>query len=96
MRCRYGGNGGAPKPNEIMQVMLGEHDVKISYWKAWRSREIALDNSQGSSSGSYNLIPNYLNQLVVANPGTISHLETNFQTGIGHRFKYLFLALGLL
>lgn len=95
MRSRYVGNGGGPpKPNEIMQVMLGDHDVKISYWKAWRSREIALDNSQGSSAASYNLLPNYLRQLVLANPGTISHLETNFKTGFGHRFKYLFLALG--
>ncbi|RID45841.1 hypothetical protein BRARA_I02536 [Brassica rapa] len=94
MRSRYVGNGGAPRPNEIMQVMLGDHDVKISYWKAWRSREVALEYSQGSSGASYKLLPDYLQRLVVANPGTISQLETQFQAGVGHRFKYLFLALG--
>ena len=34
MRSRYVGIGGAPRPKEIMQVMLGDHDVNISYWKA--------------------------------------------------------------
>lgn len=30
MRSRYVGNGGAPRPNEIIQVMLGDLDVNIS------------------------------------------------------------------
>lgn len=96
MRPRYVGNGGAPRSNEIMQVMLGDHDVKISYWKAWRSREIALDYAKGSSGASYKLLPDYLHRLVVANPGTISEMETHFEAGVGHRFKYLFLLLVLL
>lgn len=94
MRSRYVGVGGPPKPNEIMQVMRGDHDVNISYWKAWRSREVAQDNARGSSVHSYKLLPDYLNRLGVANPGSIFQMETHFQEGVGHRFKFLFLAFG--
>ena len=93
MRSRYAGNSGPPRPNEIIQVMLGDHNVNISYWKAWRSREVALDYAKGSSGESYKLLPDYLQRLVVANPGTITHMETQFEAGFGHRFKYMFLAL---
>ncbi|KAL0740981.1 hypothetical protein Bca4012_082494 [Brassica carinata] len=93
MRSRYVGNGGAPRPNEIIQVMLGDLNVNISYWKAWRSREIALEYAQGSSGASYKLLPDYLQRLALANPGTITEMETEFQAGFGYRFKYMFLAL---
>ena len=93
MRSRYAGNSGPPRPNEIIQVILGDHNVNISYWKAWRSREVALDYAKGSSGESYKLLPDYLQRLVVANPGTITHMETQFEAGFGHRFKYMFLAL---
>ena len=94
MRSRYLGNGAAPRPNEIMQVMLGDHDVNISYWKAWRAREVALDNAKGSSGASYNLLPDYLQRLVASNPGTLSQMETELEEGVGERFKYMFLAMG--
>lgn len=92
MRSRYVGNGGVLRP-EIIQVMLGDLHVNISYWKVWRSREVALEYAQGSSGASYKLLPEYLQRLVVANPGTITEMETKFQAGFGYRFKYMFLAL---
>ncbi|KAF2556311.1 hypothetical protein F2Q68_00013327 [Brassica cretica] len=45
MKARFSGTGGGPRPSEIMQVMQGDHDVHISYWKAWRSREVALETN---------------------------------------------------
>lgn len=93
MKSRYVGIGGAPRPKEIMQVMLGDHDVNISYWKAWQSREVALDYAKGSSCASYMMLPDYLDRLVLANPGTLSEMVTEFEGGVGHMFKYMFLAL---
>ena len=81
-------------PGEIRQVMQGDHNVRISYWKAWRSRQIALDFAKGSSGASFNLIPDYLKQLVQANPGTKTALHTEFEDGVGQRFKYLFISIG--
>lgn len=91
---KFAGNGNGPRPNEIRQVMLGDHNVRISYWKAWRSREIAKEYTKGSSGSSYNLLPDYLDRLVVANPGTLTEIHSAYEEGIGHRFKYMFLALG--
>lgn len=65
LKSRFAGQGSGPRPNEIIQVMLGDHDVRISYWKAWRSREVALEYAKGSCVSSYKLLPDYLHRLVV-------------------------------
>ncbi|CAG7874561.1 unnamed protein product, partial [Brassica rapa] len=57
MKGKFIGRGGGPRPNDIRQAMQGDHDVHISYWKAWRSRQVALDYAKGSSGASYNLLP---------------------------------------
>lgn len=48
---------------------------------------------KGACGGSYNLLPAYLEKLVVANPGTIAEIHTEYSEDIGHKFKYMFLAL---
>lgn len=94
IKTRFAGQGSGPRPNEIIQLMLGDHDVRISYWKAWRSREVALDYAKGSCATSYTMLPDYLQRLVLANPGTLAEIHTIYDAGVGHRFKYMFLALG--
>lgn len=94
LKSRFAGQGSGPKPNEIIQFMLADHNVRISYWKAWRSREVALEYSKGSSGQSYTLLPDYLHKLVDANPGTLAEIHTVYDARVGHRFKYMFLALG--
>lgn len=94
LKSRFTGSGSGPKPNEIIQIMLVDHNIRISYWKAWRSREVALEYAKGATGTSYKLLPQYLHQLVQANPGTLAEMHTVYQAGVGHRFKYMFLALG--
>lgn len=94
MRARFVGNGMGPRPNEIVQVMLGDHNVRISYWMAWRSREVAKEYAKRSPGSSYNLLPDYLNRPVLANPGTLAEIHTENDPTIGDRFKYMFLAVG--
>ncbi|KAL0713269.1 hypothetical protein Bca4012_020247 [Brassica carinata] len=93
MKARFNGSGSGPKPGEIRQVMQGDHDVRISYWKAWRSRETALEYAKGNSRGSYNLLPDYLRKLTEANPGTLAEIETEYNDRIRNRFKYMFLSM---
>lgn len=94
LRQQFSGTGVGPRPREIRQVMRGDHAVNISYWKAWRSREVAVDIAKGSCGASYQSLPAYLERLVAANPGTIGHIHTEYVEDVGHRFKYMFLAMG--
>ncbi|RIA04115.1 hypothetical protein BRARA_K01685 [Brassica rapa] len=94
MRSKFGGSCGGPKPREIRQMMRGDHDVDISYWKAWRSRDVAIDKAKGTSQSSYRQLPDYLHRLAAANPGTITELLTEPVEGGASRFKYMFVAFG--
>lgn len=94
MKNKFAGLGGGPKPREIRRMMRGDHNVSISYWKAWRSRDLAVDNGQGSCNASYVQLPYYLNELVNANPGTVADLHTESNDHGGQRFKYMLLAMG--
>ncbi|XP_013705009.1 uncharacterized protein LOC106408865 [Brassica napus] len=94
MKTKYCGIGAGPKPREIRKMMRGDHDVSISYWKAWKSHDLAIDNCQGKCTDSYMQLPAYLHNLVLANPGTIADLHTERSQDGENLFKYMFLALG--
>lgn len=94
MKSKFAGNGIGPRPREIKMMMRGDHDVSISYWKAWKSRELAVDNGHGTCNASYIKLSVYLNNLVLENPGSLANLHTEQTEAGGHRFKYMFLALG--
>ncbi|RID77823.1 hypothetical protein BRARA_A00703 [Brassica rapa] len=94
LKQQFTGTGVGPRPGEIRQVMRGDHAVNISYWKAWRSREAAVEFAKGSCGASYQSLPNYLQRLIEANPGTLAHLDTEYVEGVGRRFKYMFIAMG--
>ncbi|CAN7077239.1 unnamed protein product, partial [Brassica oleracea var. botrytis] len=55
--------------------------------KAWRSRDLAVDNGQGTCNASYVQLPYYLNELVTANPGTVADLHTESNDQGGERFN---------
>ncbi|WZY94180.1 hypothetical protein YC2023_066509 [Brassica napus] len=66
MKSKFAGNGIGPRPREIKMMMRGDHDVSISYWKAWKSRELAVDNGHGTCNASYIKLSVYLNNLATA------------------------------
>ncbi|XP_048613401.1 uncharacterized protein LOC106442605 [Brassica napus] len=94
LRQQFTGKGVGPRPREIRQVIGGDHAVNISYWKVWRSREAAVEFAKGSCGASYQSLPNYLQRLIEANPGTLAHLDTDYVESVGRRFKYMFIAMG--
>lgn len=89
MKTKFAGLGGGPKPGEIRRMMRGDHNVSISYWKSWRSRDLAVDNGQGNCIDSYSKLHAYLNNLVAANPGTLAAFHTESTEQGGGRFKYI-------
>lgn len=93
LKNKFGATGSGPKPREIRHMMRGDLNVNISYWKAWRSRDVAMENTKDSDVTAYAKLPDYLNKLVKSNPGSLVELCTEPQQNGGHRFKYLFVAL---
>lgn len=94
MQSKFVGIKKGPTPAGIRKILLDDFHVNVSYWKAWRAREIAMEQAHGSMAGSYALIPAYLSLLQNANPGKICCLETVTNPFGGTRFKYCFVAYG--
>lgn len=76
-------------PNDIISDMMENYGVSVSYEKAWRSREKAIEMVRGKPDKSYSLLPMFLYMLSKTNPGSIVDLETDGKD----RFKYLYMAV---
>ncbi|KAL0761523.1 hypothetical protein Bca101_077673 [Brassica carinata] len=83
-----------PRPGALREMMRTDHSVPISYWTAWKSREISIENGRRNVGAAYSTLPSYLQQLAVANPGTLVALETSKGPCSVQSFKYLFLSFG--
>ncbi|XP_024013032.1 uncharacterized protein LOC112081428 [Eutrema salsugineum] len=93
MRSKYGVEGRGPQAFELQHLCRQEFSLHISYWKAWRAREIAMDKALGSAMGSYALVPTYFKLLKQANPNSVTGIKTEVDNTGVERFKYLFFSL---
>ncbi|XP_024004127.1 uncharacterized protein LOC112081587 [Eutrema salsugineum] len=92
IQTRFVAGQRGPGPIEIQRIMLQEFQVNISYWKAWRCREVAVEKAFGSVSGSYSLLPSYLENLRSSNPGSVCKTEFQLDKNGSKRFKYMFIS----
>ncbi|KAJ4717563.1 MuDR family transposase [Melia azedarach] len=90
IKARCDGVARSYRPGSIREDILKQFGVNISYDKAWRAREYALQSVKGSLDESFSLLPAYCEMLEKKNPGTVTHIETD---SLNH-FKYFFMALG--
>ncbi|XP_038713386.1 uncharacterized protein LOC120007256 [Tripterygium wilfordii] len=89
IKGKYDGVGRSYRPKDIIQDVRTEFGVNITYDKAWRSREHALESIRGSPELSFAYLPHYCAELEKNNPGTITRIESDKE----NMFKYFFLAL---
>lgn len=94
MRARYSRGGRGPSQGSLRRTLLAELSVNVSCWKAWRSRELAMDMAKGSAAGSYGILPKYRHMLKKENSGTVTDLRTELAGNGDARFKFCFIALG--
>lgn len=94
LQSRFVGIKKGPTTAVIRKILLDEFHVNVSYWKAWRARELAMEQAMGTMAGSYSLIPAYLGLLQASNEGTLCFIEQNDDSEGGTRFKYCFVAYG--
>jgi len=93
VRTKYLGVGRGPRPNELRKMLRDEFNLNVSYLKAWRAQEIAMDNAMRSAMGSYTLIQPYFKLPLETNPNSLVALDTEkYNKGV-ERFRYLFFAL---
>ena len=77
-------------PKEIQDDLKRELGVDVGYSKAWRAKEAALNNINGTFEESYAMLPKYCNDLVNTNPGTTAFVEKTEDK----KFKRMFVAFG--
>lgn len=94
LQSRFVGIKKGPTAAAIRKILLDEFHVNVSYWKAWRAREMAMEHAMGTMVGSYALIPPYLALLQSSNVGTVCYLESTDEEEGGTRFQYCFVAYG--
>ena len=75
-------------PRAIMCDMKTKYGVEMSYQKARRAKERALDHINGSHEDAYKYLPKYCQEIERSNPGSIVKLEVNPET---NQFKRLFI-----
>lgn len=92
MQSHFVGIKRGPNPAGIRKFLLDDYHISISYWKAWRAREVAMENSLGLMFGSYAIFPAYIGLLQQTNPGSLCFTEHVDDPDGAMRFKYQFIA----
>ncbi|KAA0037431.1 uncharacterized protein E5676_scaffold1582G00160 [Cucumis melo var. makuwa] len=83
-------NDNAPcRPSEVINYMKINHGVNVSYDKAWRGREIALNFIRRTLEDSYVMLSAFSDALIQNKPITYTAEEANDED----QFKYYFMAL---
>ena len=72
MESMFKMNDKAPcRPSDYINYMKINHRVNVSYDKAWRGREIALNSIRGTPEDSYAMLATFTDALIMNNPGII-------------------------
>jgi len=77
-------------PKEIQEDLKHELNVDVTYSKAWRVKELAIMNINGTYEESYSKLPKYCEDLVNVNPGTIAFIKSTEEL----KFKRMFISFG--
>lgn len=78
------------KPKDFIHDLKLDMNIDISYRRAWRGRQLALESNQGCPKASFSQLPLYCHNLKIANRGTVTHIQTDDASC----FKNLFIGFG--
>ncbi|XP_071700443.1 uncharacterized protein [Rutidosis leptorrhynchoides] len=80
------------KANDIRADIGSRFGVSISYNQAWRAKCHTLQMLRGSSEESYQMLPIYLHNIKIHNPGSVTNLITDKE----NRFLMCYYSLGVV
>ncbi|XP_074319857.1 uncharacterized protein LOC141656735 [Silene latifolia] len=64
------------KPKDIVNDIKEEYGIQLNYFQAWRGKEIAKEQLQGSYKDAYSQLPNFCEKIVESNPGSVATFTT--------------------
>ncbi|CAI9293998.1 unnamed protein product [Lactuca saligna] len=76
------------KPKDIVTDIKEQYGVQLNYFQAWRGKEIAKEQLQGSYKEAYGQLPYFCDQIMETNPGS----RVTFNTKDDSSFHRLFLS----
>ncbi|XP_062104027.1 uncharacterized protein LOC133815175 [Humulus lupulus] len=76
--------------NNIREDINNDYGIELSYGKAWRCREMALEYVRGTLEASYEKLPSYMFMLQQKNIRMLIDFFIEYD-----RFKYCFFSVGL-
>ncbi|CAK9170131.1 unnamed protein product [Ilex paraguariensis] len=79
------------KPKDIASDIKREYGIQLNYSQAWRAKEIAREQLQGSYKEAYNLLPFFCEKILETNPGSQATFTTKEDSSF-HRFFVSFHA----
>ncbi|XP_021640245.2 uncharacterized protein LOC110635274 [Hevea brasiliensis] len=79
------------RPKDIADDIKREYGIQLNYSQAWRAKEIAREQLQGSYKEAYNQLPFFCERIKETNPGSIATFSTKDDSSF-HRFFVSFHA----
>ncbi|VVA35383.1 PREDICTED: MuDR family transposase [Prunus dulcis] len=79
------------KPKDIADDIKREYGIQLNYSQAWRAKEIAREQLQGSYKEAYNQLPYFCERIKETNPGSVAAFTTKEDSSF-HRFFVSFHA----
>ncbi|PWA79213.1 transposase, MuDR, MULE transposase domain protein [Artemisia annua] len=76
---------------DIQTDLRVDWKIDLSYKRVWGGRNLSFELLNGKPEDSFAQLPYYCHNLKLANPGTVTHIETD-DAG---RFKLVFIAFGV-
>lgn len=64
------------KPKDIVNDIKQEFGIQLNYFQAWRGKEIAKEQLQGSYKEAYSQLPYFCKQIMETNPGSLATFTT--------------------
>ncbi|XP_059648371.1 uncharacterized protein LOC132294505 [Cornus florida] len=76
------------KPKDIVNDIKQEYGIQLNYFQAWRGKEIAKEQLQGSYKEAYSQLPFFCEKIMETNPGS----HATFTTKEDSSFHRLFVS----
>lgn len=64
------------KPKDIVDEIRKEYGIELNYSQAWRMKELAKEQLQGSYKEAYSQLPFYCQRIMETNPGSVATFTT--------------------